>query len=630
MSWIGQLLNGRDECIPPGLSLSPRQAAIPLTPSRAPVPHAPKYEHGGFRSLQPIQHNESPIEYSSQRIPAPPSPHTNPQQLLPLIMPNHPTLPNMLTGTASHGQPLAFRPATSASTRSTISSLSTSTRRDSLISSSASTTASTAASTVASTVLDYDYNYELPCEFEYLGCDISFHPDQFEEWILHSVSHFGTYGPPPKTICLFCDKAPFGDKRDAFYNWRERMLHIGDHFRHQVRQDSARPDFLVIEYMRKKHLISQEDYAWATRYTERHHCDGLVPLGYMPPELRRKEEKSKELPHDLEKEDRHRRRESAGRGKEKSKSIHYPATKATRSLNYPSRSRSTWNASLKDTNRPPSIPAQSKAQPSKIKAGTAATKPRTLPLEKRRHSASPASETVAEFRSEAITTHVSLMEKSTDSVSTTYSESSAGLLSEVQLVCFQSNPTEESAIVSRSNSLTDSTCSEDETDWEVDSDEDMANMHNSINPQGIAFEDSLIQTRLTPAKAQLVDRLMEEFWVIFSQVWKANIQHRGSEPASASGSPSKEAVFSQPISSDSKGTKRSRRNADDGSDGNNGRRSKRGGSRSEPLDMTGNSVRFACPYRKNNPRKYCIQRYKHCALNSHATVARVKWVLFPP
>jgi hypothetical protein len=157
MSWIGQLSNGRDECIPPGLSLSPRQAAIPLTSSRAPVPHAPKYEHGGFRSLQPIQHNESPIEHSSQRIPAPPSPHTNPQQLLPLIMPNHPTLPNMLTGTASHGQPLAFRPATSASTRSTISSLSTSTRRDSLISSSASTTASTAASTVASTVLDYDY-----------------------------------------------------------------------------------------------------------------------------------------------------------------------------------------------------------------------------------------------------------------------------------------------------------------------------------------------------------------------------------------------------------------------------------------------------------------------------------------
>jgi hypothetical protein len=160
MTWIGQLLNGRDEYIPPGVSLSPRQATIPLTPARAPVPLASKYEPGGFISMPPIQHDESPTEHSSPRIPAPPSPHTNPQQLLPLIMPNHPIWPNMLTCSASHGQPLAFRPATSASTRSTISGLSTFTWRDSLISS----PASTAASTVASTVLDYDYNYELPCD----------------------------------------------------------------------------------------------------------------------------------------------------------------------------------------------------------------------------------------------------------------------------------------------------------------------------------------------------------------------------------------------------------------------------------------------------------------------------------
>jgi hypothetical protein len=294
---------------------------------------------------------------------------------------------------------------------------------------------------------------------------------------------------------------------------------------------------------------------------------------------------------------------------------------------YPTTSPPPRGASLKDTDRLLSTPVKSKPQISEIEASTAGTKPQT-PREKRRYPATAANEIVAESRSEAITTHVSLMETSTDSFASTYSESSARVLSEVQLECFQSNQIEESAIVSRSNSLTDSTCSEDETDWEVDSDEDMTDMHNSINSQDIAFEESLIQTRLTPAKAQLVDRLMEELRVIFNQDWKANIQHRGSESASTSGSTPKE-TSAQNIPSDPKGTKRSRRNSDDRSDGNNGRRPKRGGSGSEPPDMTGISARFACPYRKNNPRKYCVQRYKHCALNSHATVARVKWVLFP-
>ncbi|PMD42982.1 hypothetical protein L207DRAFT_526205 [Hyaloscypha variabilis F] len=247
----------------------------------------------------------------------------------------------------------------------------------------------------------------------------------------------------------------------------------------------------------------------------------------------------------------------------------------------------------------------------------------------RRQSVSAASDTVAESQSESIAALVSLTEKSKDSLSSIYTESSTRILSKVQPESFQSKRPEESAILSQPNSLTDSTCSEDETDWEVGSDDDMTNMHTSINSQGIDFEESLIQTRLTPAKAQLVNRLMEEFWEIFNQDWKANIQHRGSESAYTSGSTSNENYSSSPnMPSDPKGTKRSRRNADDGSDGNNGRRSKRGGSVSEPSNIMGNYARFACPYRKNNPRKYCVQRYKHCAPSSHATVARVKAHLY--
>jgi hypothetical protein len=146
------------------------------------------------------------------------------------------------------------------------------------------------------------------------------------------------------------------------------------------------------------------------------------------------------------------------------------------------------------------------------------------PKEKlRKQSVSAASDTVAKSRSESITALVSLTETSKDSLSSICTESSTRILSKVLYESFQSKRTEESSILSQPNSSTHSTCSEDETDWEVDSDDDMTNMHTSINPQGINFEESLIQTRLTLAKAQLVDRLMEEFWEIFNQDWKANI-----------------------------------------------------------------------------------------------------------
>ncbi|KAH8751437.1 hypothetical protein BGZ57DRAFT_735818, partial [Hyaloscypha finlandica] len=37
---------------------------------------------------------------------------------------------------------------------------------------------------------------------------------------------------------------------------------------------------------------------------------------------------------------------------------------------------------------------------------------------------------------------------------------------------------------------------------------------------------------------------------------------------------------------------------------------------------------FACPYRKHNPRKYCVRDWRTCALTPHKTVARVKGHLY--
>ena len=76
---------------------------------------SPIYEHGGFGFMQPMHHG-LPTEpsFNSQRMPAPQPVHTSHQphqQLLPLIMPSHPTWPSMLTNPASYPTPPVAIPA---------------------------------------------------------------------------------------------------------------------------------------------------------------------------------------------------------------------------------------------------------------------------------------------------------------------------------------------------------------------------------------------------------------------------------------------------------------------------------------------------------------------------------------
>jgi hypothetical protein len=96
------------------------------------------------------------------------------------------------------------------------------------------------------------------------------------------------------------------------------MFHVADHYRHHSEPEQARPDFWTIDYMLGKKLISEDNYRWALRHTERPSCDGLVPLGYETQEMKIKQERSLRELHDLGKEDRLRRRIGqpiAGKGK---------------------------------------------------------------------------------------------------------------------------------------------------------------------------------------------------------------------------------------------------------------------------------------------------------------------------
>jgi hypothetical protein len=155
----------------------------------------------------------------------------------------------------------------------------------------------------------YNYGYDLPCEFFFLGCDLRFNPADVELWISHSASHFVNAPLPSTTTCTFCDEATFRSHGDAMTNWRERMLHIFDHLAEFTPSEHMRPDFWVIEHMEKFRLISPEDHTHALQGTERPHCDNLYPLGYETPDMLNKKERDSQERHDVRKEDRQRRKE---------------------------------------------------------------------------------------------------------------------------------------------------------------------------------------------------------------------------------------------------------------------------------------------------------------------------------
>lgn len=92
------------------------------------------------------------------------------------------------------------------------------------------------------------------------------------------------------------------------------MIHIGYHFRDLQSYEETRPDYFLLEYLTDNNLISSEDYTHAIKYTERPHCDGLVPYGFETREMKESKDRDQQEPYDLEKERRQKRREDK-RGK---------------------------------------------------------------------------------------------------------------------------------------------------------------------------------------------------------------------------------------------------------------------------------------------------------------------------
>jgi hypothetical protein len=135
-----------------------------------------------------------------------------------------------------------------------------------------------------------------------------------------------------------------------------------------------------------------------------------------------------------------------------------------------------------------------------------------------------------------------------------------------------------------------------------------------------------IRTSMTTIQMRSADRLMKEFFLKLSIDWqKIYVKQHG--PSSYSNSNSNLGSGTRrEDSAKGKGTKRPRRNkegqsSDDEKD-EEGCRRPEGVSTSN--DFAGISSYFACPYRKRNPRKYCVRDWRPCALTGLKSISRVK------
>jgi len=186
---------------------------------------------------------------------------------------------------------------------------------------------------------------------------------------------------------------------------------------------------------------------------------------------------------------------------------------------------------------------------------------------------------------------------------------------------------EECSCPSQTSSMMDLWPSEDTTDWGEDSEVE----HDIYRKYGHWSQDiknSLpsFNADLEPTKKELIDRLMDDFWVIFNQNSPTGIRQRAGESSSSSSTSRLGSTNQRGDSSGKRTAKRSSSNgkSDENHDEDSERDSGRTGKRLKTASGLDQSPGFACPYRKRNPRKYCIRNWHRCVLTPHKTVARVK------
>ena len=181
---------------------------------------------------------------------------------------------------------------------------------------------------------------------------------------------------------------------------------------------------------------------------------------------------------------------------------------------------------------------------------------------------------------------------------------------------------------------TDSTLSEDDTDWEDDGIPGLPEdpvifeyFSNVLQSKDLKVNDSLISPILDPFKRAIVERIMKDFWKIFNQQWFEAIRKCTGTLCIANSSLSGQGSASSVGKSTEDTNKRAREDDDDQQPEEENRDShKRRNTSTSPKGTTDEKKKFACPYRKHNPQRYNHHslKWRTCALTPLQTVARVK------
>ena len=159
---------------------------------------------------------------------------------------------------------------------------------------------------------------------------------------------------------------------------------------------------------------------------------------------------------------------------------------------------------------------------------------------------------------------------------------------------------------------------ENESDFGTSNSQCVGTDHLCENPE------HTLEEILDPMRQALVNRVMEEFWVIFNQTWSANITQHAGDSSTAPSFPMGGTGLSGQTTSGTSHRKRQRSDDDEGPpDENNEKRPQQPEKSPKSIDP-GDQPRFACPFRKHNPRRYNVHSHSVCALSSWETIARVK------
>jgi hypothetical protein len=175
-----------------------------------------------------------------------------------------------------------------------------------------------------------------------------------------------------------------------------------------------------------------------------------------------------------------------------------------------------------------------------------------------------------------------------------------------------------------------------ETDWESDSDSGDGTYNILSNSSRAPLKGGDDQENrngiiLSPSKQASIDRIMDEFYVMFNQEWMPSFKKApGSSDTASSQSPSQSSRASSGKSQSSRQTKR-KRGVDEGSpnddDSNDPKKPELS---STAFDTPSSGLQFACPYYKRYPERYGLHhesknpKHKSCALKKFPSIARMK------